>query len=199
MSTAFLASIGLSLVSSTSISLIRDTPYHGADAPWSLGSLWRKPRFRRYVIFFLAGFCVMSLGQDFVSPYPSEVHDQPFTALGIHSSLTTFGTAGLTLVLRRVTDSRGPRAAIGGLLVAMLTGCVLLPVGTGQVVRGFAALAIGSLEALRSLATGIVGPSFQGIPLAWGYAVFATAMGPLTSGLSSSRQQGNPVMYRHVC
>ncbi len=183
MPTVFLISIGLYLVSSVSVSLIRDTPYHSADAPWSLASLWRRPRFRRYVIFFFVGFLAVFAAQDFVNPYLAQVHDQGFTALGVYSSLTALGTAGLTFAMGRVTGVRGPRAAIGGVLVALLAGCVLLLFGTGQIVWGLAALAFGSFDALRYVANGIVGPSFRGVPLAWGYAVFDTAMGiPMAIG-----------------
>jgi predicted MFS family arabinose efflux permease len=183
MPTVFLLSVGLYVVSSATVLLIRDTPYHTADAPWSLVSLWRRPRFRRYVIFFLAGFLAVYVGQDFVNPYLAQVHDQGFTALGVYSSLTALGTAALTLAMGRLTDLRGPRAGIGGVLVCLLAACLLLLFGTGQITWGLAALAFGSFDALRYVANAIVGPSFRGVPLAWGYAVFDTAMGlPMAVG-----------------
>ena len=44
-------------------------------------------------------------------------------------------------------------------------------------------LACGSYDALRFVATGIVGNSFKGMPLAWGYAIFDTVMGlPMAGG-----------------
>jgi predicted MFS family arabinose efflux permease len=183
MPTVFLLSIGMYVVSSLVVSLIRDTPYHSADASWSLASLWRRRRFRRYVIFFLAGFLAVYVGQDFVNPYLAQVHDQSFAALGVYSSLTALGTAALTFAMGRVTDLRGPRAGIGGVLLGLFAGCLLLLFGTGQIAWGLAALAFGSFDALRYVANGIVGHSFRGVPLAWGYAVFDTAMGlPMAAG-----------------
>jgi predicted MFS family arabinose efflux permease len=132
MRTVFLISIGMFILSAAAISLIHDTPYHSADAPWSLASLWRKPRFRRYVAFFLAGFFAVYVGQDFVNPYLAQVHDQGFFALGIYSSLAALGTTVLTLVMGRVTDLRGPRAGVGGVLAFLLAGCLLLLLGTNQ-------------------------------------------------------------------
>ena len=183
MRAVFLISVGMYILSAMAISLIRDTPYHSADAPWSLASLWRKPRFRRYVVFFLAGFFAVYLGQDFVNPYLAQVHGQGFFALGIYSSLAALGTTVLTLVMGRVTDLYGPRAGIAGVLAFLLAGCLLLLLGPSQITWGLAVLALGAFDALRYVANGIVGPSFKGVPLAWGYAVFDTAMGvPMVLG-----------------
>ena len=183
MRTVFLISIGMFILSAAAISLIHDTPYHSADTPWSLASLWRKPRFRRYVAFFLAGFFAVYVGQDFMNPYLAQVHDQGFFALGVYSSLAALGTTVLTVVMGRVTDLRGPRAGVGGVLAFLLAGCLLLLLGTNQLTWGLAALALGAFDALRYVAYGIVGPSFKGVPLAWGYAVFDIAMGlPMVLG-----------------
>lgn len=177
MRSVFLISVGMYILSAAAISLIRDTPYHSADAPWSLASLWRKPRFRRYVVFFLAGFFAVYVGQDFVNPYLAQVHDQGFFALGVYSSLAALGTTVLTLAMGRVTDLHGPRAGIAGTLAFLLLGCLLLLFGPSQITWGLAVVALGAFDALRYVANGIVGASFKGVPLAWGYAVFDTAMG----------------------
>lgn len=183
MRTVFLMSVVLYVLSAASITMIRDTPYHTADMPWSLSSLWRARRFRRYVIFFFVGFLAVYVGQDFVNPYLAQVHDQDFFALGVYSSLAALGTALITLTMARVTDLHGPRAGIGGVLVFLLAGCVLLLVGWGPVTWGIAVLALGAFDALRYVATGVVGDSFKGIPLAWGYAIFDTATGlPMALG-----------------
>lgn len=173
----FALSVVLLIVSAIIISLIHDTPYHSADTPWSLSALWRQQRFRRYVVFFFVGFFAVYIGQDFVNPYLAQVHGQSFGRLGIYASLMALGTAVLTLVMGRLTDTRGPRTGIGGVLIALTGGCVLLLAGGGSATWGIAAFALGSFDALRYVATGMVGASFKGVPLAWGYAIFDTAMG----------------------
>ncbi len=183
MSTVFIVSIVLYVLSSVCISLIKDTPYHSADSPWSLNELWRRRRFRRYLFFFFTGFLAVFVGQDFVNPYLAQEHGQSFFALGVYSSLTALGASALTIVMGRLTGSRGPRAGIAGVLAFLLAGSALLLLGTGQLTWGLAALALGSFDALRYVANSIVAPSFRGVPLAWGYAVFDTAMGlPMALG-----------------
>ena len=177
MKTVFLASTALGALSALTVSLIADTPYHSADLPWTLRSLWRRRRFRRYVLFFFIGFLAAYVGQDFVNPYLAQIHGQSFSALGVYSALTAFGTATLTFAMGRLVDLRGPRAGIAGAVAALVVGAVLLLVGTGPVMWGLAALALGGLDAIRYVANAIIGPSFRGVPLAWGYAVFDTAMG----------------------
>lgn len=173
----FVASIVLFILSGAVVSLIRDTPYHSADEPWSLSGLWRRRRFRHYVAFFLVGFFAVYVGQDFVNPYLAQVHGQSFGRLGVYASLTALGTAVLTFGMGRLMDTRRPRAGITGVLIALGAGCVILLLGNGGAWWGLAAFALGAFDALRYLANGMVGASFKGIPLAWGYAIFDTAMG----------------------
>jgi predicted MFS family arabinose efflux permease len=183
MRTVFLTSISMYVLSSISVSMIRDTPYHTGDTPWSLPTLWRSPRFRRYLIFFLAGFLAVYVSLDFINPYLAQVHGQNFAALGVYSSLTALGTTVLTLSIGRITDLRGPRMGIGIVLVFMMAGSALLLAGWTPLLWGVAALALGSLDTLRYVAAGVVGNSIRGAPLAWGYAVFDTAMGaPMAAG-----------------
>lgn len=177
MPAVFLIGAAMGTVSSGVVSLIRDTPYHGADRPWTLASLLRRRRFRRYVLFFFVAFMAVYVGQDFVNPYLSQVHSQSFTALGVYSALAAFGTAALTFAMGRVVDLRGARAGIAGALIALLVGATLLLLGGGALAWGLAALALGGFDAVRYVANGVVGESFRGVPLAWGYAVFDTAMG----------------------
>ncbi|MFA4964772.1 MAG: MFS transporter [Thermoleophilia bacterium] len=179
----FLVSTGFFIASSLLITLIRDTTYHTADAPLSLRALACNRRFCRYLAFFLVGFLAVSMGQTFLSPYLAQVHDQGWTALGVYASLAALGSALLTVAMGRATDLYGPRASIGGVLVALLLGSVLLLTSASPLAWGFAVFFCGGFDALRMGATGIVGDSFTGMPLAWGYAIFDTVMGlPMAGG-----------------
>lgn len=183
MTVVFLLSVVLYVASSACISMIHDTPYHSADSPWTLSGLWRRRRFRRYLIFFFAGFLAVFIGQDFVNPYLAQEHRQTFFALGVYSSLTALGASLLTIFMGRLVGARGPRIGIAGVLLFLFAGCALLLLGSSQIAWGFAALAFGAFDALRYVANSIVAPSFRGVPLAWGYAVFDTAMGlPMAAG-----------------
>ena len=103
--------------------------------------------------------------------------------LGIYSSLAALGAAALTMSMGRVTDLYGPRAGIGGVLVFLLVGSLLLIVGWNPIIWGLAMLCCGAFDALRFVAAGIVGDSFSGMPLAWGYAIFDAVMGiPMAGG-----------------
>lgn len=183
MRSVFLVALVLYVISSSFMSLIRDTPYRGADAPLSLAALRRNRRFRRYLVFFIAGFLAVYVGQAFLNPYLSQVHGQSYAALGVYSALAALGATILTPAMGRVTDRHGPRAGIGGVLVFLLAGSALLLIGWSPVVWGVAMLFCGAFEALRLVAAGIVGDSFKGMPLAWGYGIFDTVMGiPMAGG-----------------
>jgi len=180
MRVVFLISTAFFVLSSLTITLIRDTHYHSAETPWSLRSLSRN---RRYLVFFLAGFLAVYVGQAFINPYLSQVHHQGYAALGVYSSLAALGAAALTLAMGRATDLYGPRVGIAGVLVFLLAGTVLLLVGWNPVVWALAMVFCGSFEALRFVAAGIVGDSFEGVPLAWGYGIFDAVMGlPMAGG-----------------
>jgi predicted MFS family arabinose efflux permease len=183
MRVVFLISAVVFVVSSLTITFIRDTHYHSAEVAWSLGSLSRNRRFRRYLVFFLAGFLAVYVGQAFINPYLAQVHDQGYAALGVYSSLAALGAVVITLSMGRATDLYGPRAGIGGVLVFLLAGAVLLLVGWNPVMWALAMLFCGSFDALRFVAAGIVGDSFEGVPLAWGYGIFDAVMGlPMAGG-----------------
>ena len=183
MRTVFLVSTVMYVLSASTATMIRDTPYHTADAPLSLGALRRNRRFRRYLVFFLAGFLAVYVGQAFVNPFLAQVHGQGYAALGVYGSLAALGAAVMTPAMGRVTDLYGPRAGIGGVLAFLVVGAALLLVGWNPLIWGMAMLFCGAFDTLRFVATGIVGDSFQGMPLAWGYAIFDTVMGiPMAGG-----------------
>jgi len=183
MRTVFLISTAIFVLSSLTITFIRDTQYHSADTPWTLRSLSHNRRFRRYLIFFVAGFLAVYVGQAFINPYLSQVHDQGYAALGVYSSLAALGAALLTPAMGRATDLYGPRVGIAGVLVCLLAGAVLLLVGWNPLVWALAMLFCGSFDALRFVAAAIVGDSFEGVPLAWGYGIFDAVMGlPMAGG-----------------
>lgn len=183
MRTVFLVSVVMYVLSASTATMIRDTPYHTADAPLSLAALRRNRRFRRYLVFFLAGFLAVYVGQAFIIPFLAQVHGQGYAALGVYASLAALGAALMTPAMGRVTDLYGPRAGIGGVLAFLLAGAVLLLVGWNPLLWGVALLFCGAFDALRFVATGIVGDSFEGMPLAWGYAIFDTVMGlPMAGG-----------------
>lgn len=183
MRVVFLISVVLYAISASTVSLIHDTHYHTADKPWSLRTLSANRRFGRYLVFFLAGYLATYVGQTFLNPYLSQVHHQSKTALGIYSSLAALGATLLTTAMGRVTSSRGPRAGIGGVLVCLLLGTSLLLVGWTPAVWAVAMLCCGAYDAMRMVATGIVGDSFKEMPLAWGYGIFDTFMGiPMAGG-----------------
>lgn len=183
MRTVFLVSTVMYVLSASTATMIRDTPYHTADAPLSLGALRRNRRFRRYLVFFLAGFLAVYVGQAFVNPFLAQVHGQGYAALGVYGSLAALGAAVMTPAMGRVTDLYGPRAGIGGVLAFLVVGATLLLVGWNPLIWGMAMLFCGAFDTLRFVSTGIVGDSFQGMPLAWGYAIFDTVMGiPMAGG-----------------
>ena len=183
MRVVFLISAAFFVVSSLTITFIRDTHYHSAETSWTLRSLSRNRRFRRYLVFFLAGFLAVYVGQAFINPYLSQVHHQGYAALGVYSSLAALGAAVLTIAMGRATDFYGPRVGIAGVLIFLLAGSVLLLVGWNPVLWGLAMVFCGSFDALRFVAAGIVGDSFQGVPLAWGYGIFDAVMGlPMAGG-----------------
>jgi predicted MFS family arabinose efflux permease len=183
MRTVFLVAAVLYVVSATCGSLIRETPYHTADQPWSLGSLRQNRRFRRYVLFFLAGYLATYVGQALLNPYLDQAHGQGYGALGMYASLAALGAAVLTPLMGRATDLRGARAGVGGVLVCLLAGTALLITAAGPAGWGLAMLLCGSYDSLRFVATGFVSDSFQGLPLAWGYALFDAVMGiPMVAG-----------------
>ena len=183
MRVVFLISTALFILSALTITLIRDTHYHSAETPWSLRSLSRNRRFRRYLFFFLAGFLAVYVGQAFINPYLSQVHHQGYAALGVYSSLAALGAAVLTPAMGRATDLYGPRVGIAGVLAFLLAGAVLLLVGRNPLVWALAMLFCGAFDALRFVAAGIVGDSFEGVPLAWGYGIFDAVMGlPMAGG-----------------
>ena len=183
MRKVFLISTALFVVSSLAATFIRDTHYHSAETPWSLRSLSRNRRFRRYLFFFLAGFLAVYVGQAFINPYLSQVHHQGYAALGVYSSLAALGAAVLTPAMGRATDLYGPRVGIAGVLAFLLAGAVLLLVGRNPLVWALAMLFCGAFDALRFVAAGIVGDSFEGVPLAWGYGIFDAVMGlPMAGG-----------------
>lgn len=183
MRTVFALSTALYVVSALAAALLRDTPYHAPAGSCSLRAATGNRRFCRYVLFFLLGYLAVYVAQAFLTPYLAQVHDQSKTALGIYASLAAAGAAAMTPFWGRVVDLRGGRSSIAGVLVLVALGCVLLIAGDSPVVWALAMFCCGSFDALRFVTNGIVCRSFGEMPLAWGYAVFDTAMGlPMAGG-----------------
>ncbi len=183
MRPVFVVSGVLFALSATAISLIRDTPYYGANVPLSARSLFANRRFARYLGFFFAGYLAASAGAAFLMPYLKQVHLQGYAALGVYAALAALGSALLTQAMGQATDLRGPRYGAGGVLVAVLVGTALLLGGWNPFMWGAAMLFCGAFDAMRHVSTGIISDSFGGMPLAWGYAIFETIMGlPLAGG-----------------
>ena len=183
MPVVFWASAVMYVASSLAATLIRDTPYHTRETPWSLAGVRRNRSFRRYVAFFLVGFLAVYVGQPFLTPYLKVVHDQGYTALGVYASLAALGAALLTPLSGRLADLRSPRESAGLVLALILAGTLLLLVGPSPIFWAPAMFLCGGYDAFRFLATGVVGRSFGDLPLAWGYALFDTMMGlPMAGG-----------------
>lgn len=183
MRTVFWVSAALFAVSSLTVTLIRDVPYRSEQAPLKPAAVSRNRAFRRYVAFFLVGYLAVYVGQSFLTPYLSVVHEQGYLALGVFAALAALGAALLTPLSGRVADLRGPRAGAALVLVIVGAGTVLLLTGPSSMFWGIAMFLCGGYETFRFLATGIVGRSFGEIPLAWGYAIFDTTMGlPMAGG-----------------
>lgn len=183
MRTVFWLSTLFYVASATAATMIRDTPYHTCDSPWSLAGLRRNRTFRRYVVFFLGGFLAMYVGQPFLTPYLRVVHDQGYAALGVYASLAALGAALFTRLSGRVADLRGPRTSAALVLGLVLAGTLLLVAGPSPIAWALAMFLCGGYDTFRFLATGVVGRSFGDLPLAWGYALFDTAMGlPMAGG-----------------
>ncbi len=183
MPTVFWLSAVMYVLSAGAASLIRDEPYRACDTPWDLSDVRRNRTFRRYVLFFLAGFLAVYVGQPFLNPYLSQVHGQGYAALGAFASLTALGAALLTPLSGRIADLRGPRASTALVLGLLLIGTVLFLSGPSWPFWAAAMFLCGGYDAFRFLATGVVGRSFGPIPLPWGYALFDTMMGlPMAGG-----------------
>lgn len=183
MRVVFAASTVLYVVSAILATLLRETPYHAPPGSVTVRSVTGNRRFCRYVAFFLLGFLSVYVAQAFLTPYLAQVHGQGYGALGVFASLAAVGAATMTPFWGRVADLRGSRSSIAGVLGLVAIGSLLLLVGRTPVVWGLAMFCCGSFDALRFVTTGIVGRSFGDIPLAWGYALFDTAMGlPMAGG-----------------
>ncbi|HSL95966.1 MAG TPA: MFS transporter [Thermoleophilia bacterium] len=183
MPAVFWLSAALYALSATATSLIHDEPYCAGDTPWVFADARRNRTFRRYVLFFLAGFLAVYVGQPFLNPYLAQVHDQGYAALGVFAALAALGAALLTPLGGRIADLRGPRAGAAVMLALLLAGTLLLLAGPSWAFWALAMFLCGGYDAFRLLATGIVGRSFGAIPPPWGYALFDTMMGlPMAGG-----------------
>jgi predicted MFS family arabinose efflux permease len=183
MRLVFLLSTLLFVASSTTVTFIRDTPYHTADGPLSLVALRSNRRLHDYLGFFLVGYLAVYVGGAFLTPYLSLVRHQGYGALGVYASLAALGAAVLTTTVGHATDRYGPRAGMAGVLLFLLAGTVLLLAGWNPVVWGVAMACCGSYESLRLVAAGMVNDSFGDMPTAWGFAIFDTVMGiPMACG-----------------
>ena len=183
MRLVFLLSTLLFVASSTTVSFIRDTPYHTADGPLSFAALRRNRRLHDYLVFFLLGYLAVYVGGAFLTPYLSQVHHQGYAALGVYASLAALGAAVLTTAMGHATDRYGPRAGMAGVLLFLLAGTALLLAGWNPVAWGVAMACCGAYESLRLVAAGMVNDSFGDMPTAWGFAIFDTVMGlPMACG-----------------
>lgn len=170
-------------LSATSASLIHHTPYHVDDHDWDLTTLRDNRQFRRYLVFFLAGFLALYIGQPFIAPFLAQVHHQGYGAIGMYTSIAAVGATVMNPLAGRTIDLYGARAGAGGVLVFLLAGALLLLVGTQPVVWGVALLFYGSFDCFRFTASGIIGHSFGRVPLVWGFAIFDAIMGiPMAGG-----------------
>jgi MFS family permease len=183
MRLVFALSTVLFVASSTTVSFIRDTPYHTADGPLTLAGLRHNRRLHDYLWFFLLGYLAVYVGGAFLTPYLSQVHHQDYDQLGVYASLAALGAAVLTTAMGRATDRFGARAGMAGVLVFLLAGTGLLLAGWNPVVWGVAMVCCGAYESLRLVAAGMVNDSFGDMPTAWGFAIFDTVMGlPMACG-----------------
>jgi len=177
MKVVFVVSAVVFALSSTSVTLIRDTPYHAAGRPWKLADLTGSRQFRRLLAFFFAAYLATYLAQPFVQLYLREVHDLSYLALGVLATIGAIGGGLITVLSGRATDLYGARWGVGGVLLCILVGAVLLLIGWTPLVWALAVFLYGAFDAVRFLAFGIAGRSFGRVPPTWGYAIFDTAMG----------------------
>jgi predicted MFS family arabinose efflux permease len=183
MRAVFVISTVIFALSATTASLLHDTPYHAPGEPLHLGSLRHNRAFRRLLAFFLVGFLAAYLAQPFLTPFMAQVHHLNYGQLGLYASIGAIGAALLGPAMGRVADLYSPRLAAGGVLVFLLVGAVLFMGGNNPAVWGLAFICYGSFDALRAVASGIVGKSFGTVPLAWGFAIFDTVMAaPMAAG-----------------
>jgi predicted MFS family arabinose efflux permease len=183
MRTVFIISTVVFVLSATTVSFLHDAPYHATGEPLHLGSLRHNRVFRRLLAFFLVGFLAAYLAQPFLTPFMAQVHHLDYSQLGVYASLGAVGAAVLGPAMGRVADLYGARLAAGGVLVFLMVGAVLIAAGTNPAVWALAFFCYGSFDALRAVQAGIVGKSFGRVPLAWGFAIFDTAMAvPMAAG-----------------
>jgi predicted MFS family arabinose efflux permease len=183
MRTVFWLSTAFFAASSLTATLIGHVAYHSEQAQLRPAAVSRNRSFHRYVSFFLVGYLAVYVGQSFLTPYLSVVHDQSYGALGVFAALAALGAALLTPLSGRIADLRGPRVGTAVVLVLICAGTVLLLAGPSPLSWGAAMFLCGGYDTFRFLATGIVGRSFGEIPLAWGFAIFDATMGlPMAGG-----------------
>ena len=183
MRLVFVIAIAFYVASSIVISFIADTPYPQRGQSWTLAELLSQPVFRRNLVFFLAGFLTMYVGQPFVLPYLSQVHHLGYATLGVLAGIGAIGGSLITFVAGRATDLYGHRRGIGLTLACLLAGAVLLLTGWTPPVWALALFLYGSFDSFRFVAAGIMSRSFGSVPPVWGYAVFDASMGiPMAGG-----------------
>jgi len=177
MKLVFVVSAFVFALSSISVTLIADLPYHAAGRPWKLADLTGSRQFRRVLAFFFVAYLAAYLAQPFVQLYLKEVHHQSTAAISIFATIGAIGGGVITVFSGRATDLYGARWGIGGVLLCILAGAVLLLAGSTAAVWALAVFLYGAFDAVRFLAFGIAGRSFGRVPPTWGYAIFDTAMG----------------------
>ena len=183
MRVVFLIAIVFYVASSIVITLIKDTPYHAAGQPWSLGDLFANRAFRRNLLFFCGGFFTVYLAQPFVQPYFAQVHHLGYTALGVLAGIGALGGSAITFVAGRAADLRGHRQGIGLTIACLVLGALLLLAGWGPPGWALAVFFYGAFDSFRFVTAGVVSRSFGSVPPVWGYAVFDAGMGvPMACG-----------------
>jgi predicted MFS family arabinose efflux permease len=177
MKAVFVVSAVVFALSSSSVTLISDTPYHAAGRPWKLTDVTGSRQFRRVLAFFFFAYLAAYLAQPFVQLYLKEAHHQGTLAISVYATIGAIGGVVITMVSGRTTDLYGARWGVGGVLACILVGAVLLLTGWTPIAWALAVFFYGAFDAVRFLAFGIAGRAFGPVPPTWGYAIFDTSMG----------------------
>ena len=171
----------------STLAIMRTRPYPTPEPPpggYDYGGLLRRRAVTGPLIVLTLGFVAILTGQTLSSQYLEEARGFSRGAIGVFGSLSALGTAVFSLLLGRLTSSRGFFSS----LLLVLASFALLVTSGNTVVVAMATFLLGAHYAARPLAASVIGervPAHQhGVAYALvdAMAGLATLIGTNTAG-----------------